>query len=226
MRFRSVLGVTIAVVMAAGVGIGGGYALGRHDRPAVALPPPPATTDSVAPMQALPELPIATDLPYEKDYDYPPLPSGLTFVPERVSGAGHVWQYRRPAGWKKYPGGPTDPVGTVRWRPADEAPEKDGFVLRLLPLQGRDTPKDMVSHQTDKMRENYRDVKVPNVTADSVWFTFRSPDNFHRYNYFAWVASPGSPYAGLEISVAGRIVDQDGLAQLLSTVQQSARQVR
>lgn len=226
MRFRRTVAVVLAVVAAAAVGIGGGYALGRHDRPSVAQPTPPVTATSIAPLQALPNLAIAEPLPYAPDYDYPRLATGLAYVSQRVTGAGHVWQYNRPDGWKKYPAGPSDPVGTVRWRPADEEPDKDGYVMRVLPIQARDTPKDMVEHQTEKMRQYYRDVKVPNISDDTVWFAYRSNDNYRRFNYFTWVPAPGSAYADFEISVAGRNRDQAGLSDLLEKVKMGVREVR
>jgi len=211
------------VVVAGAVGIGGGYALGRHDRPRASLPPHPQTAASAAPIPAIPQLSIAQSLPYHADIEYPTLPVGLSYVRARVHAAGHTWSYPRPAGWKKYPAGKQDPAGTVRWRPSGEQPEVNGYVLRVLPIPPRDTPKDMVEHQTEKMNRYYRDVTVHKTTDDTVWFIYRSNDNYRRYNYFTWVRTTGSPYAGFEISVAGRIADAEGLADLIGKVRAGAR---
>lgn len=83
-----------------------------------------------------------------------------------------------------------------------------------------------MTFQTGKMKSNYRDVKVPNVTDDTVWFIYRGNDNYRRFNYFTWVKVPDSPYAGFEISVAGRIVDQDGLEHLIAGIRDGVRMVK
>ncbi|MEP9382178.1 hypothetical protein [Nocardioides sp. KR10-350] len=222
---RRIVAVVAAVLAVAAVGAAAGWYAGRSDRPTVTPPPSPIDVSSAAPVPALPELPIAQNLPFKDDIDYPALPTGLRYLRHRVAGAGHTWWYDAPAGWKEYPGSGEDPKGTVRWRPADE-PETGGYVLRVLPIQPRNTPADELAHRRELMERYYRDVRVIQITDDSVWFYLRSNGNLKRYNYFAWVTVPGMAYAGFELSVAGRDRDQDGLAELLEKVQKSVRMVR
>ena len=225
MRARSLAVVAAAVVVAAAAGVGGGYAAGRLDDPTAPPAPQPSALDSAAPVPAAPELPIAKDVPYAPDIDYPELAVGLSYVKETVRGAGHTWRLLVPQGWKKYPAGPQDPAGTLRWRPEGE-PTTGGFLLRILPLLPRDTPAEARDLRKEKFQKTYRDVHVIRLESDSAWFAYRTGDNYRRFNYFAWVTMPDTPYAGFELSVAGRERDQDGLADLLETVKRSVRMVR
>ncbi|MEX0426014.1 hypothetical protein AB3X52_00155 [Nocardioides sp. DS6] len=225
MRARTVALASAGVVAAAVVGIGGGYAAGQLDDRGTPPTPTPSTLRAAEPLPAMPELPIAKDLPYNDDLDYPALAVGLPYVSTTVRGAGHSWRLLVPQGWKKYPGSGQDPAGTVRWRPQDE-PTTGGYVLRVLPLQARDTPTERRDLLQEKFDTSYRDVHVVKIEPDSIWFAYRTGDNFRRFNYFAWVVADGETNAGFELSVAGRSADQDGLADLLDKVARSARRVR
>lgn len=228
MRLRSVLGATAAVLAAAAIGVGGGYAAGRMNKPDAPPAPEPAALQSAAPLPAFPELDIAKSAEYHRDSDYPVLGVNLTYVPHRAHGAGHVWSYRAPQGWVQTGANPGEDEGTVRWRPAGETVEDHGYLLRILPVAGRDTIEDKVAIQTANMKKLYQDVTVirPPSDPDSVWYSYRSDDNYHRLNYFAWVTAPGTSFAGFELSVAGRLSDKDGLADLLEKVKASVRPVR
>lgn len=225
MGLRSVLGATAAVLAAAAVGVGGGYAAGRMDRPAPPPPPHPAALESVAPLPAMDQLEVAKSIPYAPDISYPVLATGLPMVKKTAHGAGHTWSYLAPAHWKAYPGHDPDPAGTMRWRPGDE-PTIGGYLLRVLPILPTDTPAEQVESRKQKMEGAYRDVQVLHVGDDSIWFAYRTAGNLRRFDYFAWVRVPGQPYAGFELSVAGRTTDQTGLADLLDRVQASVRMVR
>lgn len=225
MRLRPILVTSTAVLAAAAVGVGGGYAAGRMDRPSPEPPPNPVALASAAPLPALPELEVAKPVPYAPDIDYPPLPTDLTYVKKTARGAGHTWTFKVPSTWTEYAAGPTDIAGTLRWRPADE-PTIGGYLLRILPIQPRDTPQEQAASRKQKMEGAYRDVQVLRVTDDTIWFSYRSEGNLRRFNYFAWVPLPDSNDAGFELSVAGRDADQAGLADLLTTVKDSVRLVR
>lgn len=225
MRLRSLLVVTVAVLAAAAVGGGAGYAAGRVARPTPMPSPDPTALASTAPLPAFPALDIAKSIPYRPDIDYPALPTGGQYMMRTARGAGHTWSYRVPAGWKAYPGHDPDPVGTMRWRPADE-PTVGGYLLRILPVQPRDTPAEQVQGRKEKLEAAYRDVQVRHVDGDSIWFSYRSAGDLRRFDYFAWVRVAGQPYAGFELSVAGRDVDRAGLADLLARVKQSVHMVR
>jgi len=224
MRIRPLVVAAAAVAVAAAIGMGGGYAAGRLDHQSAPSAADPSPLDSAAPMPAMPELPIAKALPYRHDIDYPVLPVGLPYVATTVHGNGHRWRLLVPEGWRKYPGTAPDPVGTIRWRPKDE-PTVGGYLLRVLPLQPRDTPRERRDLLKQKFEQSYRDVHITKVTSDSIWLAYRTADNYRRFNYFAWLTVPGQPYAGFELSVAGRAADQDGLADLLEKVTRSVRMV-
>lgn len=227
MRLRPILVTTTAILAAAAVGVGGGYAAGRMDKPSPGPPPHPAALGSVAPLPADPELEVAKSIPYMPDTDYPPLPINLSYSPKTARGGGHVWSYSVPTGWTGDPGDQNDPKGTVRWRPADETPEDRGYLLRIAPISGRDSPSDEVETQKRKMLSNYRDVRVLRQSDDTIWFVYRTNDNYRRFNYFAWVPVPGTNLAGFELSVAGRVADQagtrGGLQDLLEKVKGSVK---
>lgn len=225
MRARSVAVAAAAVVAAAVVGVGGGYAAGRLDHQDPPPAPAPSALDSAAPVPAAPELPIAKPVPYEQDIPYPALAVDLPYVTQTTRSAGHTWRFLVPKGWKKYPAGASDPAGTIRWRPPDE-PTVGGFLLRILPLLPRDTPAEARDLRKEKFEKTYRDVQVLRLEPDSIRFAYRTDDNFRRFNDFAWVPVAASPYAGFEISVAGRDRDQDGLADLVAKVQRSVRMIR
>lgn len=223
MRARTVALAAAGVVAAAAVGVGGGYATGRLDDRAVPPAPEPSVLRSAQPLPAMPELPIAKDVPYEHDISYPALAVGLPYVSTSVKGQGHVWRFLVPQGWERFPG--SSPPGTVRWRPRGE-PTSGGYVLRVLPLQARYTATERRNLLENEFDTSYRDVHVVKFEKDAIWFAYRTPDNYRRFNYFAWVAAAGQSDAGFEISVAGRTGDQEGLADLIARVAGSVRQVR
>lgn len=232
MRARTVAVAVAALVVAAGVGVGGGYAAGRLDHQDPPPAPRPSALDAAIPVPGTFPLPIAKDVPYAHDIDYPALKVGLTYDTTKLRvrptppEPGHVWQVKVPKGWKRYPAGVGDPAGTVRWRPANE-PTVGGFLVRVLPIiQPRDTPTEARDARKQKFQDAYRDVQVIRLEPDSIWFSYRTEENYKRFNYFAWVTSPGSPYAGFELSVAGRDRDRQGLADLLDTMKRSVTRIR
>jgi len=222
MRLRSAAVVAATVVAAVVVGAAVGYAAAR---PGPADAPRPVEIAGASPIPAQPSVPIDPFRPYAKDIDYPALSAGLTYRRHRITGSGHTWSYRVPAGWKLYPGTGVDP--SVRWRPADE-PTQGGYGLRVLPIGGsRITPEQQITVQDDSMAHTYPDERVVHATGDTVWYEYRSvPDNLHRFDDFAWVRLPDSPYAGFELSVFGRKVDRAGLDDLIGTVRDSVTLVR
>ncbi|MFT4084862.1 MAG: hypothetical protein QM638_19960 [Nocardioides sp.] len=205
-----------------------GWVIAQQSRPAAETVRNPVTFTSPNPMPAAPALPIAKARAYADDISYPELATDLRYV-TRTAKTGtptvrHVWSYQVPAGWKRYQGTGTDPAGTLRWRPRDE-PVLHGYALRVLPITDRVTITTLRDSQTETMRQ-LTDFQLIRETSDSAWYSFRSEDNYHRLNYFAWVRIPDSPYAGFELSVSGRVEDRNGLADLLKRVQESVRMVR
>lgn len=217
----------VAAVAVVAIGAGVGYGVARADKPPES---PHGSIPAAAPVPADPEMPIARPAPYHPDPDYPQLPTGLPYVRTRIKGGVHVWSVQRPQGWLKRPGTATDPAGTTYWSPAQEPPDAHGYALKISPLAGRASPATEVQAATATLFDRDDDVQVvrlaPVGNPDRVWVHFRSPDNYRRLTYLAWVRIPGTNSAGLEISVTGRVVDEAGLADLFNTVRTSARMIR
>lgn len=225
MRLGSAAVAAVTVVAAVAVGAAVGYAVAK---PGAADAPRPVTLAGASPIPAEPSVPIDPVRPYAPDVGYPPLGTDLDYRRQRVTGAGHTWSYEVPKGWVATPA-ELPMVPPVKWRPPAED-EPGGYVLRVLPIDSRATPGDQMLVQTTKMQKSYADERVIHATDDTVWYEYRSDDDHHRFNDFAWVPFPaGGPnagYAGFELSVAGREVDQAGLDALLATVRDSVRMVR
>jgi hypothetical protein len=218
MRLGSLAAVIAGLVAAVVVGSVVGYAVGR---PAHTAALRPAEIASAAPLPARPSVPIDPFKPYAPDSTYPALSTDLRYTRHRITGSGHTWSYKVPTGWQRYPGTGAD--APTRWRPASD----DGnYLLRVLPMgASRITPQDQMTLQNSKMA-GYADEKVDDSTDDTVWYEYRTADNYDRFNDFAWVRLPGSPYAGFELSVWGRAVDRPGLDVLLETVRDSVTLIR
>lgn len=225
MRLGSAAVVALTVVVAVAVGAVVGYAVAQ---PGPADAPRPVTMAAASPIPARPSVPIDPVRPYAKDVDYPPLGTDLHYRRHRVTGAGHTWSYEVPQGWVGTPAA-LPMVPPVKWRPPAED-EPGGYLLRVLPIDSRATPGDQMLVQTDKMEKSYADERVDRSKGDTVWYEYRSADDHHRFDDFAWVPFPdGGPnagYAGFELSVAGRAVDRAGLDALLKHVRDSVRMVR
>lgn len=199
------MGAVGAVVACVAVGGVVGYAVAGTSSSTVPFTP--------APISASPTLPVDLPSPYAPDPDYPPLSADLSYVRARVGPPR--WSVQVPRGWAEHP---QSPPGTEVWQPPDEPP--GGYQVRVEPLAGRDTPADKVQWQEEHMPP---ETTVEHSTGSSVLFDYRDQDtNRHRYDFFAWVRTPGTAYAGLEISVAGRKADVAGLKALLSHVRRSA----
>jgi hypothetical protein len=215
MRRGTRWGVLLAVGLIAAAG---GFGLARatslgETRAAVAAPVP-----------AQPVLPVDPSTPPAPDIDYPALATGLTYEPQTLGHGAFAWSYQVPAGWQRY--GVDDGLGPneYRWRPSDE-PTAGGFSLRVKLVNSHETPAEMVAakHAALAARPDaYVGFTVVSQTDDTLAFTYRVPSsNTLRYNTFRWIAAPGASEAGIEMSVAGRQRDQDGLADLLAQVSAS-----
>lgn len=164
-----------------------------------------------------------------EDIDFPALqlPAGQQFDSHVVRSGGNAWTYPVPVGWVAYrvgagnedagvlPDGQVDRVGHVRWRPAGE-PLVGGFSVRLRVLATPARVPEMVDTKVTQL-ETLRDPDVYERTPDTIYFTYRDGNNRVRYNFFRWLPNAAGE-ASLEISVSGRTVDKDGLADLLEAV--------
>jgi hypothetical protein len=196
------------------VGGAGGYAVAWATREQ------PARVEPTQPVAALdPMFPLNPQRPFAPDIDYPPLQPDLTYRDRRVGDPPYQWTYVAPAGWRSVVEGPDE----VRWRPADE-PAVGGYSLRVKVINERKSPEQMVEQKRSAVLTLYEDVAIRSQRDDLISFTYRDPGSERlRFNTFAWFVAPGSTTADFEMSVVGRRVDRDGLADLHTTVVASVR---
>lgn len=171
-----------------------------------------------------------------EDIDFPALglPDGTNYDTHVVRSGSHAWSYPVPVGWVAYrvgpdnedagvlPEGRIDGVGQVRWRPVGE-PLVGGFSVRLRVLATPARVSEMVDTKVSQL-EKLRDPDVYDQTSDTIYFTYRDGNNRVRYNFFRWLPNAVGE-ASLEISVSGRTVDKEGLADLLEAVSDGATAV-
>lgn len=168
-----------------------------------------------------------------EDIDFPALqlPAGQQYDTHVARSGGHAWTYPIPVGWVAYrvgadnadagvlTEGRIDRVGHVRWRPAGE-PLVGGFSIRLRVLATPARVPEMVDTKVSQLQK-LQDPDVYEQTTDTIYFTYRDGNNRVRYNFFRWLPNAAGE-ASLEISVSGRTVDKDGLADLLEAVTDGA----
>ena len=209
------------LLLAALVGVAAGVGIGYLRQPG------PAAGGTASPIPAVsPSVPIdppVTLAPYAPDIDYPPLSTGLSLGILRMGNSVQAWRVPVPRGWPAYsvPEGVLVPAkerstfDELRFRPADE-PADGGYSLRVKTVNAHLATGPMVAARLSAVREAYAEVTVLSRSENSLKFTFRDGNNRLRYNYFQWFAAPGSSEASLEMSVAGREVDEPGLSDLFA----------
>lgn len=226
MRGRG-LGVLLLAVL---VGVAGGLGVGylRQPQPADGgtATPVPAVSPSV------PVDPPVTVAPYASDIDDPPLGAGLPLAGVRLGNSVQAWRVPFPRTWTSYdlddavvPVEERTTYDELRFRPADE-PFEGGYSLRVKTTNAHLATGLMVTTKLAALRDiPDGDVVVLGQTEDSLKITFRDTNNRLRYNYFQWFAASGSGEATLEMSVAGRAIDQAGLADLFASFRSTLRAV-
>jgi hypothetical protein len=216
---RGLVGALLTLLLGVAAGAGAAYAT-KPGHESVGTPVPVHA--------AGPDVP--TDDPYAEDIDYPALEPIAEFDRRRIGNAIEDWEYPVPTGWVGYsvPGEDITPPGRlktldeVRFRPADE-PLVGGYSLRVKALDNHKSPLDERNVKLADFERIYDDVEVLEQDDEWVYFRFRAENNTLRYNFFHWFAAPGVTEATLEMSVAGRQVDEAGLRDLF---EQFAAQVR
>ncbi|MDQ4051920.1 MAG: hypothetical protein M3237_04350 [Actinomycetota bacterium] len=203
------------LALLATLGVGGGFGLG-----AVVAGQEPSRIDEAGPVPASPSVPEPTTptlAPYGPDIDYPTLVPPTDFTRYRISNDLQTWSYLAPTGWAAYdiydvrlPQRQIEDRGEVRFRPADE-PVEGGYSLRVKVVDDHKPPATMLASKLNDLQD-LTDFVVLEQTGDSLYFTYRTEQrNRLRYNFFRWFAAPGSPEATLEMSIAGREVDEVGM---------------
>ena len=211
----------LALVVGASLGVGAAYAI---------RPGPDASGTAVPVPAESPSVP--TNRPYAPDIDYPALGEVDTFDTYRIGNAIQTWEYVVPAGWVAYsvPGErltPPDEVQAldeVRWRPEGE-PLVGGFSLRVKAVDNHKTPTDEVTDRIAGLRRTYDDLDILEEATDALYFTFRDENDRLRYNFFRWFTADGVAEATLEVSIAGRGIDEAGMRDVFDGFADGAQPV-
>lgn len=175
---------------------------------------------------------VPGEKPYEPDIAWPALESTTAWDHYRIDNTLAAWEYAVPKGWWAYriPGDVRTPFpevpdyDEVRFRPPHE-PVLGGFSLRVKIIDNHETPTDEILDRIAGFERTYDDFDVLDQTDDAVYLSFRDESNHFRFNFFRWFAAPGVNEATLEMSVAGRAVDQDGLYDLFDQFAEQAHPV-
>jgi hypothetical protein len=209
---RRVIGIFLVLLL---LGAGAGYAwaaAGADDGPtrfAHAVPVPASS----------PSFPVVVEEPYADDIDFPTLEPDLRYDRHVLGDPPFQYSYRAPRGWLTSTIAANEnrvvPPGTV---------DLGGYAMRVKVVGERKTTQEMVTQKLDALLLVEDDVEVLFQSADTLSFTFRSSQNWKRYNTFRWFDT-GDGFATVEVSVNGREQDLRGLTDLLDQVSASIRRV-
>jgi hypothetical protein len=200
----------LALVIGASAGVGTAYA----------TRPDPSSSGTARPVPAAaPSVP--TDDPFAPDIDYAPLGEEVdSFVTYRMGTRLQTWEFDVPAGWVAYAvtrsgDEPISPdriarYDEVRFRPEGE-PLIGGYSLRVKAIDNHKSPLDELTVKESDIERMYDDVEVLEKDDEAIYLTFRAENDTLRYNFFRWFTAEEDVEATLEMSVAGREVDEPGL---------------
>ena len=216
----------LALLVGASLGLGAAYAT-RPEPDASGTPSPvPAVRPSVP-----------TDDPYAADINYPPLGEVSEFDTYQIGAATQLqtWEYPVPAGWvadavtangdRAITTDVVDDYIEVRFRPEGEPPV-GGYSLRVKSINDHRPTEDEVLLKISDFERLYQDVEILEQTDSTVFLTFRTDEEDRlRYNFFHWFEVPGSDVATLEMSLAGRAEDEEGMHALFEQFAERAQPV-
>jgi hypothetical protein len=205
-----VLAVAVVLLCA---GVAGGYAVADHTEE------DPATSSVLVPMPAQsPAVPTPSELPTEPDPDNDPLESDLSTEPVVLRlahrGAGVVAQV--PEGWRhnRLPDSDT-------WTFTQEGNPTNTFGLRIQLVFGvrqavsvSKTAR-IAALESAVAQGHMFDLHVTAQVADTIEANYIDEGGFRRYTVERWVAFDGDT-AYVDVAATGRVVDQDGLRDLVS----------
>jgi hypothetical protein len=212
---RRLGGALLALLL--GVPLGAGVAFATR--------PGHESTGTPVPLEAVGP-PVPTDDPYAEDIDDPPLGAVTEFDTYEI-GTGpqlQTWEYAVPRGWVGYRVAsgaedrliPPDAIEDhleVRFRPLGEV-LVGGYSIRVKAINNHRPAGDEVQIKVTDFERLYEDVEVLERTDETVFFRFRAENDTLRYNFFHWFTEPGAGVATLEMSIAGRSVDEPAMRTL------------
>lgn len=204
--------IAAAVVVLAAVGVLLGYLAGlsSHDEP---RENDKAATPLVA---ASPSAPIDAPVTVKPDNDYPALGVDLEYVDTTLGAGSFELTLPVPAGWF----GSEPAPGEMRWTPEEGGPDNT-YQLRVEQVsdehQSMDSVVDQRAHTLDTAAA-LSDVEVLSKTSDTLTVTYVDGNGYRRIQILRWIQPRNSGEAEVEIAVAGRMVDRNGLDRLIDYV--------
>lgn len=191
------------LALGAGGGFGASLAFGEHP-PGDGSPTPVAAHSPSLPIDPVPEL-----LP---DARTPALATDLELVTQQVGTGDFRMTLPVPKGWDFS----VNSLNEWQWRPPDQP--DFGYLLRVEQvLSNRRSIDWTLDHRIDELDEDEDNFDVLDQTADSLHFTYVTSHHLRRA-YLTWLDLTGSDNAQVEISVSGRVVDDEGMADLMARV--------
>lgn len=205
-------GLGVAVLLA-GIGVvaGIGAAVLTADGPGAL----PASTPVSAHSPSFPTDPPLQVLP---DPDTPPLEPGLRSHVERVGQQPFGLAVPIPNGWARS----TPKAGEWRWFVEDNP--LNTYVLRVVLPSGYATIPDALQARLEALdgATGIEDLTVESQTADSFVATYVS-ESHRRLTMERYLSLDGSNTVYVNIAIVGRLVDREGMADLLDEVSAGAR---
>ena len=230
--------VTVGAVTARRLGLGAARARwsARRSGSARRTPPGRSRRPPERPHRCPPQRPsVPTDDPYASRHRLPAAGArSTTFDTHRIGEAPQfqTWEYPVPAGWVAYlvtatgdrpiavggrgraTRGPVPAGGRTADRRIQHAGQGDRQPPRPPSTRSRDKIVDFDRALRGRRRaradRRHGLLHLPRPRSDRL-----------RYNFFRWFAAPGSTVATLEMSVAGREVDEPGMRALFDAVRRA-----
>jgi hypothetical protein len=222
---RGAIGSAVAAVaVCLLVGVASGYAASELTRPrpthASEAAPIEAGSPSVPTVTVSTPTPTGTVLP---DPDqYPPLDFGdLSFAEHKIGTSSETWSYEAPTDWRLFD---THDTG-YRWT----LPGNPDFTysMRVNPLTVPSSTAALAQARYDAIAGatgNSGATQVE-ISDHDVALTYVSADQHLRYQHTYFISPPGSTTGVFEVTVSGRIRDQQGLDDLLEYVVSTVHKV-
>lgn len=203
--------IAAAVVALAVVGTVVGYLAGlwSHDEPNESGKATPLVASS-------PSAPIDLPVKVKPDNDYPTLGVDLEYEDATLGSGDFALKLPVPAGWY----GSEPAPGEMRWSPEEGGPENT-YQLRVEQVSDEHQP---ISSVVDKRAQTLEsasalsEVEVLSKTSDTLTVSYVDGSGHRRIQILRWIQPRNSGEAEVEIAVAGRMVDRNGLDRLIDYV--------
>lgn len=201
-----------AIIALAVVGTVVGYLAGlwSHDEPNESGKATPLMASS-------PSAPIDPPVKIKPDNDYPPLGVDLEYEDATLGSGDFAVTLPVPTGWEGHP----IAAGETRWYPSDADPNTM-YALRVKQVSGEHTAVESMVEKKERALDSassVKDFEVLSKSSDTLTVSYVDADSkLLRVQILRWIEPRGSGEAEIEIAVAGRMVDRNGLDRLIDYV--------